>query len=72
MEAAVEAAVEARLVGGKMEMVLECPICNQSVYSGTGNGCKMCGMLTIEDFCCKLCMRKHSTITKMKWKEVRR
>lgn len=46
---------------------LMCPVCNDEVYSGVGEGCKMCGMILKDkdkDFCCKLCMRKHNTINK--------
>ena len=23
---------------------MECPLCNEKLYSGIGNGCMMCGM----------------------------
>jgi hypothetical protein len=51
-----------------MEFILNCPICNEEVYSGVGKGCKMCGMLLNEEdneFCCKICMRKFNTINKI-------
>jgi len=56
----------------KMNRVLNCPICKKEVYSEIGKGCKMCGMSLIgtknvnENFCCKICMRKHNTINKVK------
>ena len=52
----------------KME-ILNCLICKKEVYSEIGKGCNMCGMpLEDEDdeYCCKICMRKHNTILKNK------
>ena len=57
--------VEVRQV--RMMEEQKCPICLKIVYSGVGSGCQMCGMLlenTMEEFCCKICRRKHSTINK--------
>ena len=50
-----------------MNSILNCPICKEVVYSGIGKGCKMCGMLLEEqdEFCCKICMGKFSTINKL-------
>jgi len=50
----------------RMKIQLDCPICNREVFSGIGEGCRMCGMITIgfEDFCCKLCMRKFNSINR--------
>ena len=49
-----------------MSDTMSCPVCKKEVFSGVGKGCRMCGMLTddLEDFCCKICMRKHNTINK--------
>ncbi|MBC8434989.1 hypothetical protein H8D91_00600 [archaeon] len=52
-----------------MKKVAKCTICSQELYSGIGEGCKMCGMLLVEEtnkFCCKLCMRKFNTINRGK------
>ena len=51
-----------------MKNKLDCPICDKEVFSGVGEGCKMCGMVMLgfEDFCCKLCMRKYNSINRMK------
>jgi len=51
-------------VEDKMIKNLHCPICRKEIYSGIGNGCKMCGMAVEdkEEFCCKICFRKYSTI----------
>ena len=49
-----------------MKNQLDCPICNKKIFSGLGEGCKMCGMITVEDFCCKICMRKFNSINKRK------
>ncbi|GEM_PF-1100626 len=63
----VEGAVAAvRLVEDKMGDVLNCPVCKMEVFSGVGRGCKMCGMAIegLEEFCCKICMRKFNTINR--------
>lgn len=43
---------------------LDCPICEETVYSSIGDGCKMCGM-PVEDgkeFCSKECGIKYALI----------
>jgi hypothetical protein len=52
-----------------MELILNCPICKEELYSGIGKGCKMCGMILEDEdneFCCKICMRKFNTILRNK------
>jgi len=52
-----------------MNKVAKCNICSQKLFSGIGNGCKLCGMLldNINDkFCCKICMRKYNVINRVK------
>ena len=51
-----------------MSQVLNCPICKKDIYSETGYGCKMCGMIleNDEDFCCKICMKKYNSINRVK------
>jgi len=45
----------------KMEQNLECPLCNIEVFTGLGQGCKMCGMVLetteskIRGFCSNKC-----------------
>jgi len=36
---------------------MSCPLCNKSVYSDLGKGCKMCGMVLEDDneFCFDIC-----------------
>ena len=43
---------------------LDCPICEEPIYSSIGNGCKMCGMPLEEDkeFCSKECEIKYNII----------
>jgi len=46
---------------------LDCPICEEPVYSSVGKGCKMCGM-PVEDgneFCSKECELKYTLINKI-------
>lgn len=45
---------------------MNCSICQGGVFLGVGKGCKMCGMALDdeEDFCCKICMRKHNAISR--------
>ena len=48
-----------------MNKGFDCPVCEKEVYSGIGNGCKMCGMLLTERedfFCCGNCEEKHQEI----------
>ena len=66
MEEVAEAQVVVIVI--KME-ILNCLICKKEVYSEIGKGCKMCGMPLEEDdneYCCKICMRKHNTILRNK------
>lgn len=50
----------------KMKQKLECPLCNEIVYSGIGNGCMMCGMILEDDeeFCSEKCKDKYEKINK--------
>ena len=62
---------EGVVVAVKMKKQMSCLICKKELYSSLGEGCKMCGMVLDEKnkenkFCCKICMRKYSTINKMK------
>ncbi len=44
---------------------LNCPLCEEEVYSGIGEGCKMCGMALedkTEEFCSMKCEEQHSKI----------
>jgi len=47
-----------------MKEDMECPLCNEKVFSGTGNGCRMCGMVLEEgqDFCSDICEEKYGGI----------
>ena len=52
-----------------MKLELECPFCNEKIFSDIGNGCKMCGMpleYDYEDFCSDICMEKYQKINKKK------
>ena len=52
----------------KMKQTLKCPLCNESIYSGLGLGCKMCGMISQDknkEFCSKICRRKYKKIHKL-------
>ena len=42
----------------------ECPVCREIVFSGIGEGCKMCGMPleSRKDFCCVDCEEKYFQI----------
>lgn len=48
----------------KMKQSLKCPLCYEEVYSGLGEGCKMCGMAIEKnkDFCSKKCEEKYNKI----------
>jgi len=48
----------------KMREELDCPLCNEKVFSGLGKGCKMCGMALEDDemFCSKICEDKFGDI----------
>lgn len=46
---------------------LECPLCEEKVYSDIGMGCKMCGMPLQEfdvDFCSEKCEENFKEINK--------
>ncbi|MBT6689824.1 hypothetical protein HN903_00685 [archaeon] len=48
-----------------MKEDLDCPICEKQVFSGAGEGCKMCGMTMDEGdelFCCEICEDKWGSI----------
>jgi len=51
------------LIGGKMKNI-ECPLCNEKIYAGLGEGCKMCGMALEKDekFCSLKCEEKFAEI----------
>jgi hypothetical protein len=47
------------------QTTLECPICQEELFSGIGKGCMMCGMLLEYDqnkFCCDDCKMKFEEI----------
>ena len=43
----------------RVKDIMSCPVCKKEVFSGLGEGCKMCGMALdgSDSFCCKICMR---------------
>jgi len=45
---------------------LTCPLCKEQVYSGLGNGCKLCGMPLEDDkkFCSSICKEKYREVNK--------
>lgn len=47
---------------------LDCPICEEPVYSSIGSGCKMCGMPVEEgkEFCSNECEIKYALIHNMR------
>ncbi len=47
----------------------KCPLCDKKVYSGIGNGCKMCGMILEleETFCSKNCERSFVNLKKIQF-----
>lgn len=47
-----------------MKEELECPLCNEKIYSELGKGCKMCGMSISEDenFCSETCETRYKEI----------
>lgn len=48
---------------------LQCPLCEEAIYSELGKGCRMCGMSINKDekFCSKICEEKYEKINnKMK------
>jgi len=49
-----------------MKNKTRCPICKEDLYSGLGEGCKMCGMPlnSKEKFCSKRCKIKYKKINK--------
>ena len=61
-----------------MKDVMSCPVCKKEVFSGLGEGCRMCGMAIDggvragvpfeegKDFCCKICMRKFNSINRVR------
>jgi hypothetical protein len=56
---------EVLLVALEMKEDLDCPICEKQVFSGAGEGCKMCGMTMDEGdelFCCEICEDKWGSI----------
>ena len=52
----------------KIIQILECPLCKEEIYSGLGEGCKMCGMPVEKrkDFCSSKCRIKYNNINKLK------
>ena len=48
----------------QMQEEFKCPLCEEKVYSGLGEGCLMCGMVLEEDkkFCSKTCEGKYIEI----------
>jgi len=53
---------------------LKCLLCHKKIYSGAGQGCKMCGMILNDkgrEFCSKICRTKYKTINKLKRPEVK-
>ncbi|MFH1358331.1 MAG: DUF2116 family Zn-ribbon domain-containing protein [archaeon] len=49
-----------------MQEQIECPLCNEKIYSGLGKGCKMCGMVINpkEKFCSSICRKEYAKINK--------
>jgi len=47
-----------------MKSKLECPLCREELYTGLGEGCKMCGMPlnSKKKFCSKRCKIKYNKI----------
>ena len=48
---------------------MNCPLCYEKVYSGIGEGCKMCGMSlenAEEKFCSIKCKKIYKIINKFK------
>ncbi len=48
-----------------MKQELKCPICKEELYTGLGQGCKMCGMPldnSQKKFCSKECKIKYNKI----------
>ena len=49
----------------------KCPFCEEVLYSGLGEGCKMCGMPLDEfdeEFCSEMCEKKYFIINKLNTK----
>jgi len=49
----------------EIRKIMECPICDEEIFSGLGKGCMMCGMLLEDEqdnFCCENCKDKYSQI----------
>lgn len=50
---------------------LKCPLCEENVYSGLGEGCRMCGMPLKEfdeEFCSETCKEEYKKINNFKVK----
>jgi len=48
-----------------MKSEMNCPLCNDEIYSGLGEGCKMCGMSLedkSEEFCSASCKDRYKKI----------
>jgi len=45
---------------------LNCPLCHEKVYSGLGEGCKLCGMPLEDDeeFCSEFCKESYNEVHK--------
>ena len=52
----------------KMKKIAVCQLCNEEIYSGLGQGCKMCGMPleSSQEFCSEKCEIKYRVINNIK------
>lgn len=48
----------------KTKQKMNCPLCEEELYSGIGKGCKMCGMIVEdgEEFCSIICKKNYLEI----------